>query len=294
MAEDPSAPTQPDSRHDGDVEGIRAAARWILGTAGAVATVLLAGFQVKDLGSPLGSERWWQVWLPVVFSVVAVAIVFDVFRLAARVLVPDRISADDLVRAEQKQAAEALGIQVRRGNDGGREIWRLAPDLVDSVHLARAWLLPEGCARVSDLMEAMEKAPATGRPRLEGNLRRVLRFCRLEIARRRYRQLVGAMTGLRGWLFIASLTGLAFVAGSQHRVSPTIDRPLRMTVVFSESPSVANEVRACAGRTVEGVAIGGTLALPVVVFDSGPCLGRLTVSEDVGTAIPIVDGQQGK
>lgn len=290
MPPEQSDARQPDPLDLEDVASVSAAARWILGTAGAVATVLLAGFQVKDLGRRIEGDLWWQAWIPAVLSIVAVAIVFDIFRRAARVLVLDRISVDDLIRAEQKRIAHDRGIHVRSGKDGDREIWRVTPDLIDSVHMARGWLLPEGCSTVSDLAECVKRASAEDRPDLQARLREVLRFCRMEMARQRYRELVAAITGFRGWLFIACLAGLVIVTGSGHSSPPMISEPLRVRVAFSEGVGEVSQFAACAGQTVEGVAVGGSLTEPVVVFDSGECLGRFTITADVGTAIPMFDG----
>lgn len=271
-----------------DVEAVRAGARWILGTAGAVATVLLAGVQVKDIGGRLGAEPSWQPWASACMFALALALTFHIFHRAASVLVPDRISVDDLVRAEQDRDAQARGIHIRRREDH-REVWSLTPELLRSVHLARAWLLPEGCANVTDVIESMKVAPKGEWAAYEEALGLILRFCRMEIARARYRQLVAAMTGVRGWLLAASLIGIALVAGLEYEKSPAIDKPLQVSVTFFPTPEGSSKsLTACGERTYLGVAIGGSISEPLVAVNDPPCIGRFMILDDVGIAVPVI------
>ncbi len=120
--------------HLEDLDGIRSAAQWSLGAAGAVAVALLAGFSFSSLGPTAASSPLLAITV-IFVTAVAVWLLAGLIRAAARVLVPDRGLIDDLVGIETENDAEQAGIEfdVARSTSTSS---RLVRDVVDSVHQA--------------------------------------------------------------------------------------------------------------------------------------------------------------
>ncbi|GAB1695133.1 hypothetical protein [Krasilnikovia sp. M28-CT-15] len=272
---------------------IRAAAQWLVVAAGAVGAVLVAGLQLGAIGALV--KRWPLLVIATIAFVAALAVVGWIIRTASAVLVIRRVTLNDLLRARTAQQARETGITLASEPD--EEMLRIDLDISSN-----RWLLPPPHQSLSALYGAYRaavddalKGDAKGVAReamLRPYLVEIASFARTELARARYQDLSAGITGWRGWILIVSIIAFAVAVGlPKPDEPPHISGPVATTVVLTGLPQklhAAGLDESCAGVTLIGTAVDGTLTEPVVVTQRTPTCqaARFTVTKDIGLAIP--------
>lgn len=297
--------SEPTAIQQADVEGVRAAAQWLLGAVGGIAVLVFAGFQISDAWQVL-LVPGWRMAGTIIGAVLLLIGTCNLITAAARVLVPDRTNITDMLTRLAAKELSAHNIQTAVETPTGKLVKppsdKKADALLDHVTgeiaRARGWLLPVGCDSLDDLYSAFHGTKDTvERDRLRGNLAEVVSFARTEAALWRYRILVDRIIGL--WGGGVSLTGLALLLVCGHvelpqplpTTSPAITAAVKADVYFRADTDLLKNhgINAgCAAASQPGVLIGGTLAEPLVlIIGTSACpQQRLLLTEDLGNAVP--------
>lgn len=291
-----------------ELESIRAAARWVVGGAAAVLAVVLAGAQVTAIAriDEFTAVRGGGAIAAATLALVAAGVVL---WLAARVLIPPTWTLGDLAHRELTDedwpthwAHDEL--------HGQRAVLSLTTELrlADLYRHQRALLL--AAVELGERGRATVRGDLLGRadaettylasdPEDDARLRQRLRTAdalaeRITSAvavadvRRRYRLLVKRipLLGLVVVLGVAAFTWATAPPGGAPVTSPV---EVRLRFTADQGAIRDGGIPAgCAGRTVRGVALGGTLEEPVVssVEDPGCVLAQTRVSADTAVVIP--------
>lgn len=124
---------------------------------------------------------------------------------------------------------------------------------------------------------------------MEDITERVTTAVNLADARRRYRRLVRSLP----WLgIVTALSVSAFIWATAPANGAPVTAPVRVEVHFTDDghlPAGARVPAGCAGRTVDGVAVGGTLEEPVVssVATTECTLRQAKLGKDVAVVVPL-------
>ncbi|MEV5374980.1 hypothetical protein AB0L26_03240 [Streptomyces nondiastaticus] len=268
------------------IEAYRHCTQWITAAAAAVAAAFVAGLQL----TALRDLAWWRTLLGVLAASVVVGCAGWVIHCAAKVLAPYGVTMAELAKSDLKIA------------QGGTSLTVVKPEVKQLIEGAirdnSGLLFPPGVKTIVDLYDL-----ACGR-RLRGRqdqlpdqetaqvyVRRLVNFVELGETRRRYEALLGSLPKI-------GLVGLAAVsvfvlAARQDRPDPhpKVTRPLSAQVTFTTRKDALRRSRwpgGCAGQTVAGTAVGGTLMEPEVATarkgDQCP-QHRGTVGRDIGVVL---------
>ena len=109
--------------------------------------------------------------------------------------------------------------------------------------------------------------------------------------RRRYRRLVTCQLPVLGGVAVLSLLGLVWFVASNSQVAVT--GPLQVDIKFTHDATrlIHDHIpETCAGLTVRGVAINGSLGNPTVssINDARCPLNQAEVPAEAGTVVPVV------
>lgn len=282
--------------HETDVEGIRAAAQWLLATLGGVLVLVLAGFQLSNLRQVL--ETWPSV--EAIGTAVALLLLiaggWALTHAAASVLVPDRSNLTDLLTSSamgdvRSTSGSVMQPDGRPHTDGDTDI--LHKHVRDEIARARGWLLPASCQDLDDLNSQYQQAQDDERDSLRAVLAEVSRFARTESALWRFRRLRKLVLG---WAGASTVIGLGLLVlycqPPAPSLAPEVTEPIKVTVrLTSDSAVLARQglKASCATAPQTGVIIGGTLAEPLVLINSSPLCdtARVLMTDDLGYAIPV-------
>lgn len=297
--------SEPPAIQQADVEGVRAAAQWLLGAVGGIAVLVFAGFQISDAWQVLLVPGWRMVGT-IAGAVLLLIGTLNLITAAARVLVPDRTNITDMLTRLAAKELSAHNIPTATETPGGKlekppedkKANALLDHVTGEIARARGWLLPAGCDSLDDLYSAFRSTTdAAGRDRLRGNLAEVVSFARTEAALWRYRILVDRIIGW--WGGGVSLAGLVLLIVCGHVelpqplpiTSPAIAAAVKVDVYFKADADLlkTHGINAdCAAASQPGVLIGGTLAEPLVlVTGTQTCpQQRLLLTENLGNAVP--------
>lgn len=281
--------------HETDVDGIRAAAQWLLATLGGVLVLILAGFQLSSLRHVLETWPSAEAIGTAAGLLLLTAGGWTLTRAAASVLVPDRSNLTDLLTSSAIDDVRSTSGSVVRA-DGRRHVDTDTDELHTHVRgeiaRARGWLLPPPCQDLDDLNTHYQQAPDDERDNLRAALAEVSRFARTESALWRFRKLRRLVLG---WAGISTIVGLGllvvFCQPPAPSLAPPVTEPIEVDLRLTNDATILAKhglTPTCAGATQTGVMIGGTLAEPLVVINqSSTCdTVRILMSDALGFAIP--------
>lgn len=295
-----------------ELESVQSGARWLIGAASAVVATLLAGLQLSVL-TRLTFDTTLQLIVSLVACFVGLASVGVVLVLAARVLIHPGWTLNRLAHLDgpnqkwqrhwlRKELESQYGLIVPGDELRPASLYRRHRrlleawlDLTEIGHITLPDDLSEDSPSVTDTHEYHADVPADVE-RLERRLTNVIAtatqvaaVANLAAVRRRYRRLVRCLPFI-GSLPIVAILFLVWTAAANTDVQ--LAAPLGVTVELTTSPPALLEADlpiTCAGRKITGVAIGGSLAAPVIVSDDPSCpLHDVRITPTLGLVIPIV------
>ncbi|WP_326634811.1 hypothetical protein OIE67_53220 [Nonomuraea fuscirosea] len=280
LESEPLAATANDVSHASD---LRSATKWLAGASGTVVAVILgSSIQLRNL-TVVTDAGVWAVGLTVLGVLVALGSVGWTLYNAAAVLATPRRSIDELAgldradsgnfpyrRLEPPTSPLITYIAVERRIDllgASRDaIWQLISDRASAQKVLAKPGTPDDKVRIGTYEYNINDSSDRDALRnlvldLEVRIQRVMDAAASFETRRRYERLVRAMrwSGVPFVFSVLLLLGLPSLQPARIAVK----NPTSVRVV---TPPAKNDP--CAGRLLDGVAVGGTLDAPVVVLPS--------------------------
>lgn len=292
---------------------IQTTAKWIVGAAAVVIGALIGGLQLKDLGSLLGASRL-QLGIATAACLAAIFGAGWILVMAARVLITQGLTLSDIARREADiRAKKTLGL--------GDRVSDFDP-LLGWLARRRGDLLPQGIPDIQTFKNAYEDAIAAeakvrsgapavlagvnyspGKDAMErlaaqvedyrARTERLVDAAQLYATQRAYERLIRALQA-GGILTVVGVVTFAVLTSASTTEAP-VTTPTRVDVLISAHAPRADLLAAglaqhCAGRTLTGVAVGGSYAEPLVVTNpaaSCPAV-QFKVTKALGLAIPVL------
>ena len=282
---------------------LRDTVKWMIAAASAVAAVLVAGLQVKDLGDLAVSPL--RLALASGAALVALLLVLSVVAAAVRVLAAPRLSVRDLSARELKAGASALQVRLEPVGD----------KLVQSILERRTYLLGRHESitefyrehlAVLGAYQQLSRAGAVqfaGRQFNPGNpedratltgmalqtqrdAERLESAAQLNLAEMRFQRLANRL-GLGGVIFAAAVLAFALLANTSQ-TSLTVNKPTAVRIYIKDAAK-AGLPQGCRASELNGIAVGGTFSHPSVVTEPAPGCASTLINGGVGViAVPIV------
>jgi ElaB/YqjD/DUF883 family membrane-anchored ribosome-binding protein len=300
---------------------IQTTAKWLVTAFAATGAVLLAGLNLTNLGRLTSDDRV-ALAVAVIAAVTALVLVYLVILSASKVLTPSSVTLTDLkdrwIEATKAAAAEARTdmsddelSELARGSDPvlvtidqisfslfrGLDV-RTPVELnaaLNQAYRERSVLtqtatratIPESAAALRETLDARITE-------LRAAEQRLVDYVEYAEVARTYRDLVRKRLP---WCGIGIAVGIVvFAIASNPPVQPDspITSPTPVTVILHQARDLrpAGVPNACARRTFDATAIGGTLREPLVVarFRERACpMLRFVVTEEAGIAVPKSD-----
>ncbi|QFY12915.1 hypothetical protein GBF35_45850 [Nonomuraea phyllanthi] len=280
---------------------LRAAARWLIGASASVVAVLVAGVQLGDFASvdEVGPGAVASALLGALTSLITVA--WTLYSAAA-VLATPRRSIDELAELDRadnsnfphprvKEPASALisYLVVDRRTDllgpSRDAIWQLVGDRALAHKAATLPRSPGekiqiGIHEYNTDKPSDNAALANLNLDLERRVQRVVDAALFFETQRRYNRLVKSMK-LAGVPFVVSLLLLLWLQ-TLPPVLMNVKTPTSVQVMVPPSKSDP-----CSGKTLEGIAVGGTMDAPIVVLPSqAGCPAKKLADTDELVVVP--------
>jgi hypothetical protein len=292
---------------------IQTAAKWIVGAAAVVVGTLIGGLQLKDLG-PLLEGSLPRLLIAAAACLAAIIGAGAILLAAARVLITQGLTLSDIAQRE-------VNIRVTRGPlEPDQQVSDFDP-LLRSLSRRQRDLFPDDISDVLTFAQAYDKTreaaalvrrgePAelkgvayppgdTSTKDLESQAEdyreraeQLVDAAQMYLARQAFRRLIRTL-----WIG-GSLTVIGVVVFVLTTATPPImlvTTPTQVQVIIAKHPSqsdlmAAGLTQACAGRTLTGVAVGGSWDEPfVITYPASSCPARLfKVTRALGLAIPVL------
>ncbi|WP_236244207.1 hypothetical protein [Streptomyces sp. CC210A] len=277
---------------------MRAAARWLVSAFAAVAAVLVAGLQLRSVGT-LDSSQPGRLVLALGSAGVALLVTGLIIVKASYVLISPTLTWYDLVARETKALVKQAASP---------------PVVAAGSHLRFDPLLTE-----LEHANEMHPVPFTG-PR---DLRRALRSAREAVAatpsdenRAKLQQLEQMTDALlqranawqsmqlhrsltkvlipSGILLAASVVAFAWAVTPENKGAPAVTKPIQVQVYLKNVPQALKKAgleSTCAKGPLDGTAVGGTLSSPEVSTRRAPgcAAAKFVVTSEIGVAVPTTD-----
>lgn len=306
MSEEATTTTAPNPDEAAEAE-MKAAAKWLVASSGAVVAVLIAGLQLKDIGAVTG----WALGIAVLGVVAALVPVVLFLATAALVLVAPRPSLSSFLDQEKAEFGPAPPPGLRDPKDPllkylvvTRRLELLGPDrdditaLVEEQSAVHNFQFSGSEMRIGQkvlkpTVDADKELVAARKLDLETSIAKVTAAAALWHTQRRYEALLSWKRLLPyGILLLAGVLTMAILASGGTK-SPAITKPTPLEIAMPTDPQVLRDAGAdtsCGGLTLDGVAVGGTLAKPqVVTRPSGKCPAQRFRATGEFVVTPIVD-----
>lgn len=272
---------------------VRAAARWLISAFAAIGAILIAGLQVRAVGT-LGTDQPWRLTLALVTVCIALLAVGLVIVKASTVLIEPAITWNDLVYREtqalQKQiegsALAAAGNHLRFDEllttlEHGGELQAVPftgpRDLRQSLREAR---------RVQDPSEAQHRDRIR---QLEQAANNYLMYANDWRSAQLYDGLKRVLVPA-GVVLALCVVGFSWAVTPETPTTPQVTTPVAVEVYVKDTPALkdAGLNQECANKQLKGFAVGRTLSEPeVVTHRAGKCSAhRFIVFPNIGVAVP--------
>ncbi|MEU5397331.1 hypothetical protein [Streptomyces tibetensis] len=289
----------------------KSTAKWLVGACAAVAAVLVAGLQLGNL-EKLGNADTSLGLLALGAAFLALASAVVLLYLAARVIGTTRPPADDLdLRDRADHGNYPQGPRLDPPTDPllrelvvSRRTELLGPrrdaigSLLDDLNQAESALATGAKVQISDrtYRPRLSSSDATALRDLVRDLEQRIR--RLSDAAERFKT-TQAYDQMRGWFpwlgvaFVVGVFGFAWLTLLYPQTLPhtaEVTNPVQIEVSVPPAPAAtkAGWAKGCAGKTLSGVAVGGTLEEPTIVTRSQPgCPGRRTDKTEGLLVVPV-------
>lgn len=273
------------------MEGLRGAARWVVGAAAAVGAIMVAGVQVGAVAS-IGPGEPIRLTLALGAVGLGLLAVGFVIGKASAVLTSPRVSLVQ-IRDRELQAKRRAAVELAKPATFDDAAER--DQVLRAIHSHRHLLLLSGATSPHDLYYRLDRARAAGTNRgpLEEDAGRLTEFASSFEMRTRYSALLRWL-GAAGVSVAVAIVSFAWaVTGS---TPAAVTEPIPVEVVLTGDPRDVALDADCPQR-LRGVAVGGDLAEPEVVIVGVPgdtnaeCFpARFVVTREVGIAIPLLEG----
>jgi hypothetical protein len=277
----------------------------MIASASAVAAVLVAGLQVKDLGDLAGSS---PVRLVIAVGAASVALLLVLFVIAAavRVLATPRLSVRDLSAREVKARAPGQEVRLEPVKDklvqgvlerrtyllGQHESIRKFYDEYGKTMDAQRQLLLGQAAHLGNREfdpKIPEDVTAVGAMvrQAQYNAERLESAAQLISAEMRFQGLASRLR-FGGVAFVAAVLTFAWLTStSQTGANVTNPTPVR---IYVRDAAKAGLPRGCRASELQGIAVGGTFVQPNVVTEPAPGCPSTVISRAAGVVVvPIVN-----
>jgi hypothetical protein len=285
---------------------IRDTVKWMIASASAVAAVLVAGLQVKDLGDLAGSSPV-RIAIAAGSASVALLLVLFVIAAAVRVLATPRLSVRDLSAREVKIAgASALEVRVKPVKDklvqgvlerrtyllGQHESIREFYDDYSATMNAQRQLLQGQVAHLGDRqfnagIPDDVAAVATLVRQAQYDAERLESAAQLIFAEMRFQALAGRLR-LGGVVFVAAVLTFAWVTNTSQ-TGANVTKPVPVQIYVRDAAK-AGLPRGCRASELQGVAVGGTFTQPDVVTEPVPGCPSTVINRAAGVVVvPIIN-----
>lgn len=242
--------------------------KWLVGSAGATAAVLVAGLQLQSTHLADGAA-----WIYAIAATLAVSSALATLFGAARVLSTERMAAPVIAQREF---------------DSNRVAGKpLTDDKADAVV---AWIQDQrgpallGTAvSVTELIQRTQKGAAEERTEAFARLGLVEAALHLHRIQTAVRKLIGWVVAL-SIVFVLSIATLVLVPsliGPPEDV--LVDKPVPVDVIVIDAEK-SDIPRKC-GTTFRGVAIGGTLDDPLLVISPSAACGPMELEDASGLVV---------
>ncbi|WP_369218167.1 hypothetical protein [Streptomyces flavofungini] len=272
---------------------VRAAARWLVTSYAALAALLVAGIQLKDVASVTPD---WQLATALLAVLVALLATSTVIVSASRVLIAPALTWNDLVRRETSEMTRRPATPA--------EILDETPPKQDPLLAELKWftqIQPVQFTSPRDLREKLSAARADLDSNPSDGLReQVLQYeqaaqaCLQQANAWQSRQLYEKLITLlkRSSTVIAVCILIFLWASRPPEQPPKVTKPFPVTIYVQGSKAAITAAKldaACARQELKGWAVNGDINAPEVVTEpKGACpASRFTVSEELGIAVPI-------
>jgi hypothetical protein len=283
---------------------LRDTVKWMIAAASAVAAVLVAGLQLKDLGDIAGSSAP-RFAGAVAAAAVALLLVLSVIASAVRVLAVPRLSARDLSDRELQGDASALQVRLEPHSDKvvqrllerrtyllGRhdsinEFYRdYVATLVAYEHLAQGRVARLGDREFDPRTEEDRTALASLARQARHNAERLESAAQLVVAEMRFQRLAGQLSW-GGVVFAAAVLSFAWLA-STNDAGATVIKPTPVQIYVRDVVKTGLP-GSCHATELYGIAIGGTFTQPSVVTEAAPGCPSTVIIRGAGiVVVPIV------
>ncbi|MEU6889521.1 hypothetical protein ABZ918_30805 [Streptomyces viridosporus] len=271
---------------------VRGAARWLVTSYAALAALLVAGIQLKDVSS-ITSE--WRLAVALLAVLIALLATSTVIVAASRVLIAPALTWNDLVRRETKEMT-------------GRPTTPAAildetPPKQDPLLTELKWftqIQPVQFTSPRDLREKLSAAredlsnnPSDGLREQVLQYEQAAQACLQQANAWWSRQLYERLITLLKWSStVIAVCILVFLWASRPPEEPAkVSKPFPVTVYLQGSTAAITAAKldaACVRQVLSGWAVDGKINEPEVVTQPrGACpASRFTVSDELGVAVP--------
>lgn len=300
-AADPSAP----SPSAAALVNLRDTVKWMIAASSAVAAVLVAGLQIRDLSGLVGSSPL-RLWGAAAAAFVALLLVLFVIVGAVRVLAVPRLSARDLSARETK--AGGIPGQVR--------LEPLRDELVQSLLEQRTYLLGKhdsifefyggylAVLQAQALLrsgkvaryESQDFKPGDQHDELiltalvwqaQRGVERLEDAAQLKLAEMRFQRLAGRLK-IGGVVFAVAVIAFVVLTTTQPGASVVKPSPVH---IFIQNAQAAGLPKGCDATELNGIAIGGSFLAPTLVTEPAPGCPSAVIRDHPGiVVVPIING----
>ncbi|MFF3208429.1 hypothetical protein [Streptomyces sp. NPDC002962] len=288
---EPSAADQVQPEEHG--ASVRAAAQWLVTSYAALAALLVAGIQLKDVS---GITSFWGLVFAFGSVLIALLATGSVIICASRVLIAPALTWNDLVRRETEEGTSRPTTQAELLSEDPprrdpllaelRAFTQIQPVQFNSPRDLRQKLNEAREDLASNLSDERRDHVA----QLEEAAQACLQQANAWQSRQLYERLIAV---LRRSGFVITVCILIFLLASRPEDEPAkVSKPFPVKVYLQASKAALAEAKlslACRGQVLSGWAVEGELKAPEVVTQpKGTCpASRFTVSDELGIAIPV-------
>lgn len=296
-------PLNPPSNFQASLGELRSSLKWLIGSAGAAAAVVVAALQLDEIPtSPL-----WAAVVVTLAEVLALGVTLALLIAASRVLTLPRLTATEISNRE----IDSNVLNPKPGDEIQDDVIRWIVErksyllgTAENVTALYSDYLSEPLRRLDELAtgrsvtwrgrtldptsNADREALAAVVTATEARLARIEDAVHYWLSEKSYRNLLGNFT-LGGIVFAVSIAVIVLVPAliSESDGIPVME-PVPVDVIVQDA-HLAGLPSGCAG-SLTGVAVGGTLEQPVVALNgSAGCEPRLIEVDEGVVAIPDPD-----
>jgi hypothetical protein len=285
---------------------LRDTVKWMIAAASAVAAVLVAGLQIKDVNS-LAGESTGRLVGALAAALLALLLVLLVIVGAVRVLATPRLSVRDLSAREVKAVGNPLVVRLEPVSD----------ELIQSLRERRTYLLGQhqsifafynNYVAVADALAKLRQGNAVqfdGRNfdpqndqdgaalaalvlQAERDAERLEDAAQLIETEIRFKRLSDRLI-VGGVLFAIAVLAFAWLAGTKPTDDALVTKP-SLVQIYIKNAAAAGLAPGCHASELRAIALGGTFVHPTLVTQAAPGCPSTIIYDGSGViVVPIVN-----